>query len=88
MGTPLTEYQILYWRDLPAQVRVYQNGRPRSHKLPDRFQEEIDRVAMVEGLANTDAYLEQWAWSEKMTRSGNPTEVAEEVVRELVAGQS
>ncbi|MEE2754030.1 MAG: virulence factor [Candidatus Latescibacterota bacterium] len=88
MGTPLTEYQILYWRDLPAQIRVYQNGRPISHKLPERFQEEIDRVAMVEGLANTDAYLKQWAWSEKMTRNGAPAEVAEEVVRELDATQS
>jgi hypothetical protein len=88
MERPLTEFQILYWRDLPAQIRVYQNGRPRSHKLPERFQEEIDRVAMVEGLANTDAYLGQWAWSEKMTRNGDPAEVAEEVVRELVTRQS
>jgi hypothetical protein len=88
MATSLTEYQILYWKDIPAQIRVYQDGRPRSHKLPERFQEEIDRVAMVEGLAGTDAYLEQWAWSEKMSRSGDPADVAEQVIQELIDGGS
>ena len=79
----MAEYQILYWRDLPAQIRVYENGRPRSHKLPDRFQQEIDRVAMAEGLVNTDAYLELWAWSDRMTREGSADEVAKQVIQEL-----
>lgn len=84
----LTEYQILYWRDIPAQIRVYQNGRPKSHKLPDRFQEEIDRVAMAEGLVNTDAYLEHWTWSEKMRVEGEPDVVAAQVIRDLVETDS
>ncbi len=79
----MAEYQILYWRDLPAQIRVYENGRPRSHKLPDRFQQEIDRVAMAEGLVNTDAYLELWAWSDRMNREGSADEVAKQVIQEL-----
>ncbi len=80
----MAEYQILYWRDIPAQIRVYENGRPRSHQLPERFQLAIDSVAMEEGLVNTDAYLEQWEWSEKMSREGSTDEVAEQVIRELV----
>ena len=79
----MAEYQILYWRDLPAQIRVYENGRPRSHKLPNRFQQEIDRVAMAEGLVNTDAYLELWAWSDRMNREGSADEVAKQVIQEL-----
>lgn len=80
----MAEYQILYWRDIPAQIRVYKNGRPKSHKLPERFQEEIDRVAMAEGLVNTDAYLEQWTWTEKRNKDGESDEVAEQVIQELV----
>lgn len=80
----MAEYQILYWRDMPAQIRVFDNGRPRSHKLPDRFQVAIDTAAMDAGLAGTDAYLEQWAWSEKLSRDGTPDDVAAEVIRELV----
>ncbi len=84
----MAEYQILYWRDIPAQIRVYENGRPRSHKLPERFQLAIDSVAMEEGLVNTDAYLEQWEWSERMSREGSADEVAEQVIRELVETSS
>jgi hypothetical protein len=80
----MAEYQILYWRNIPAQIRVYENGRPRSHKLPERFQLATDSVAMEEGLVNTDAYLEHWQWSEKMSREGSADEVAEQVIRELV----
>ena len=84
----MAEYQILYWRDMPAQIRVYENGRPRSHQLPERFQLAIDSVAMEEGLVNTDAYLEQWEWSERMSREGGADEVAEQVIRELVETSS
>ena len=79
----MAEYQILYWRDMPAQIRAYKDGRARSHKLPERFQMAIDQVAMEEDLVNTDAYLEQWVWSEKMSRDGSPQEVAEAVIEEL-----
>ena len=79
----MAEYQILSWRDMPAQIRVYKNGRPKSYKLPERFQLAIDQVAMDDGIVNTDAYLEQWSWSEKMTREGNPEDVAQALVEEL-----
>ena len=72
----MAEYQILYWRDLPAQFRVYDGGRARSFKLPDAFQERIDRAAMEAGLTGTEAYLEQWHWSERSSRAGTPDEVA------------
>jgi len=76
-------YQILYWRDIPAQVRVFGGKRPVSRPMPDRFQAEIDNIAMVEGLANNDAYLEQWNWTEKRERPGEPDALLEELIREL-----
>ncbi len=79
----MAEYQVLSWRGIPAQIRVFDDGRPISHLLPERFQMAIDQVAMEEDLVNTDAYLEQWAWSEKKSREGNAQEVAEAVIDEL-----
>lgn len=79
-------YQVLYWRDIPAQVRVYGGRRPLSHQMPDWFQQEIDRVAMRDGLTGTDAYLDEWHWSEKREWAGEESEaedVAEAVLKKL-----
>ena len=77
-------YQVLYWKDIPAQVRVFVEGRrPMSRQMPDRFQQEIDARAMREGLAGTDEYLRHWNWSEKRERELPAEELLEAVVREL-----
>ena len=82
----MARYQILYWKDIPAQVRVFPDtGRPLSRQLPDRFQQEIDARAMSEGLAGTDDYLAQWHWSEKMERPLPAEELLETILRELNA---
>jgi len=80
----MVKYQILYWKHIPSQVKVYEAGkRPVSRSLPDRFMAEIDRIAMEEGLTGTDDYLNQWKWTPKMEREGSAEEVADALVREL-----
>ena len=80
----MARYQVLYWKHIPAQVKVSEEGnRPISRPMPDRFQVEIDRVAMQEGLAGSDAYLEHWKWTPKLDRPGTAGEVADAVIREL-----
>jgi hypothetical protein len=81
----MAEYQVLYWRDVPAQVRVFGGRRPVSKQLPLRFQEIIDCVAMRDGLAGTDEYLSQWQWSEKRPRDGDPEQLLDALIDELVA---
>jgi hypothetical protein len=81
----MATYQILYWKDIPAQVKVFRGKRPVSKPMPDRFQQEIDRVAMKEGLAGTDAYLDQWQWTEKREKDGDVEEVIRALLRELEA---
>jgi hypothetical protein len=53
--------------------------------MPDRYQLEIDRVAMQEGLAGSDDYLNQWHWTAKLERPGTAAEVLESVSVELIA---
>jgi hypothetical protein len=82
----VARYRVLSWRGIPAQVKVIGEGsRPISRPLPERFQQEIDRVAMREGLAGTDEYLEQWEWSADVERAGEPQEVLDAVLAELEA---
>jgi hypothetical protein len=82
----VTRYRILAWRGIPAQVKVFrEDGRGVSVPLSDWFIQEIDRVAMREGLTGSDEYLEQWKWSEDLERPGTPEEVAAAVVAELEA---
>jgi hypothetical protein len=81
----MAEYQILYWRDIPAQLKAFEGKKPISRPLPDRFQMEIDRVAMEDGLYGTDDYLDQWQWSEKQERGGSAEEVLNVLAAELEA---
>jgi hypothetical protein len=67
--------QVLYWQDVPSMVKAA-DGTKR--QLPDRFQQEIDRRAMEQGLVGSDAYLEAWHWED---RAGT----LDEVVAELTA---
>jgi len=76
-------YQVLYWQDIPAQIRVYEGKRPKAYQMPDWFQQEIDRVAMQAGLVGTDDYLNAWQWSAKMERNGDIETVASAVLAEL-----
>ena len=79
----MAHYQVLYWREIPAQVRVFDGRRPVSAKMPERFQEEIDRVAMEEGLEGSDDYLGQWKWTKKLERPGTVDEVMKALLAEL-----
>ena len=79
----MATYQILYWRHIPAQIRIYKGRRPVAHVLPEKFQQEIDRVAMQEGVVGSDAYLDAWEWSEKMAYPGDAEDVAPLILTEL-----
>lgn len=81
----MLQYQVLYWRDIPAQIKLFAGRRPSSHALPARFQLAIDRIAMQEGLVGTDAYLEQWHWSEKQACAGTPEDALQTILHKTQA---
>lgn len=83
----VARYRVMTWNGIPAQVKVFgDTGRPVSAVLSDRWQQEIDRVAMQDGLEGSDDYLAGWGWSEDRERPGAPAEVLDAVVAELEAG--
>jgi cvfA/B/C family virulence factor len=84
----LATYQILYWHDIPVQVRAKDAGERASAPLPDRFQEAIDQAAMAAGLIGSDDYTAAFHWGEQQTRAGTPRDVAHAVAAELDAHYS
>ena len=79
----MARYQVLYWRDIPAQLRVETDHDEVRVGLGPRAQLRIDAVAMELGLHGTDEYLDHWLWSDAQDRPGAAQEVAETLKREL-----
>ena len=81
----MARYQILYWQDVPSVIKAFDDDGEVKRQLPDWYQQEIDKRAMVQGLTGSDAYLEQWRWGDIEERPGTPGEVLDTVERELEA---
>jgi hypothetical protein len=58
----MAKISIIYWKEIPAQVRAEDADGEITLPLPDRFQQGIDAVAMFDGSYGADAYLEAWDW--------------------------
>ena len=48
------------WRDIPAQVTASRDGKSAKALLDARFQDAIDRAAVVAGLTDTQRYVAEW----------------------------
>ena len=80
----MAEYQIMYWKNIPVQLRVTDATSELNVALPARFQEAIDAIAMHEGLMGSDAYMDAWHWGDTLVLPGPAEAVAREVEDELV----
>jgi hypothetical protein len=81
----MTTYKILYWQEIPTQIKAEDDSDDVTVMLDGKFMEHIDILAAKRGLQNSDSYLEQWKWSEERERDGSAREVAEALKAELEA---
>ena len=81
----MATYRILYWQDVPSQIRAEDDSGDVSLPLPPKFMVRIDALAAERGLEGSDDYLAQWRWSEEEQREGSAQDVAEAICRELEA---
>jgi hypothetical protein len=79
----MATYKILYWQEIPSQIKAEDDEEDITLPLPDKFMERIDIMAAKRGLQGADDYLAQWQWSEEEERAGSAAEVAEAVRAEL-----
>ncbi len=79
----MAAYKILYWQEIPSQVKAEDDIDEVSLPLDGKFVARIDQLAMERGLQGTDDFLDQWNWSEEQHREGSAQEVAAAVKAEL-----
>lgn len=77
------QYQIVYWRDIPAQIKVRQGSKRFGRQLTARFQEAIDEAAMRDQVTDTDDYLAEWRSSEWQTSEQDAELLADALVAQL-----
>ena len=81
----MATYKILFWQEIPSQVKAEDAQDEVNLELAPRFMERIDQAANQRGLQSTDDYLAQWRWSDEEERDGSARQVAEAVKAELEA---
>ena len=79
----MATYKILYWQEVPSQIKAEDDQDEITVPMPPRFMERIDQLAAKRGLQQSDDYLAQWQWSDDQERPGTAREVAEAVAAEL-----
>ena len=79
----MATYKILYWQEIPSQIKADDGEDEVTLAMPPRFLERIDEQALKRGLHDSDDYLAQWNWGEEEEREGTAAEVAEAVKAEL-----
>ena len=82
----MATYTILYWQEIPSQVKAEDDHDEITLPFDSRFMERIDRLAVQRGLQGSDDYLAQWRWSEPQERDGTAEQVALAVKREIETG--
>ncbi len=82
----MAQLQVVYWRDIPAQVIVKAGRRSvAKRELSLRFTEAIDMCAMRTGAAETDDYLAEWRRADPVEVSDDLETEAEKAANELEA---
>lgn len=74
----MAKLQIVYWRDIPAQVIVKSGRKTAKRVLPERFEKAIDQAAMRGQARSTDDYLAEW-------RRSDPVDVGDDLEAEAEA---
>ncbi len=81
-------YQVLYWKDIPAAVKAWDENGEVKVELAPRFAEKIDITAQRLGLTDEDSYVAEYRWSDEAERDGSAQEVADAVKAELETAMS
>jgi hypothetical protein len=78
-------FQIVYWRDIPAQIKVRSGAQRVNRQLSPRFQEAIDAAAMRGNATSTEDYLADWRSSDWQLSEMDPQKLADSLVAEIEA---
>ncbi len=76
----------MYWKEIPVQVQAEDDSGRASQPLDARFQEGADSIAMFDGSAGTDDYLDGWEWRDYGEVEGYASDAALRVAERFNSG--
>ena len=74
--------EVIYWRDIPAQVMARHGRAVHRVELSPRFQVAIDQAATRAGKTDDDGYLAEWH-KKRTTENEDPEAAATEEAARL-----
>lgn len=77
------KYQIIYWRDIPTQVKLKVEGTRVSRPLSRRFMAAVSAAALQSGKTDNEAYIAEWRTGGWQGIAGQPEAFADTLVTEL-----
>jgi hypothetical protein len=84
----MSEYQVIYWRDIPVQVRVREGTERLTRALPDRFQQAHKRAAFRAKAITGVAYMTSWNSTEWQEHPADLERALLDVMSEIDSGYS
>ena len=78
--------RLMYWKEIPVTVQASDEGGTISHPLDARFQEAADAIAMFDGSAGTDDYLDSWEFKDYGEVYAPPKEAAAAIAQRFNDG--
>ena len=79
------KYQIIYWRDIPTQVKMKVEGKRSSRPLPRRFMAAVSAAALQAGKTDNEEYIAEWRTGGWQEIAGEPEAFADALVAKLEA---
>ncbi len=72
----MAQIRVMYWKEIPVQVQAEDGDESVSMPLDPGFQEAVDSIAMFDGSAGSDEYLDGWEWGPFSEFEGGADEAA------------
>ncbi|MCB9421734.1 MAG: virulence factor [Ardenticatenaceae bacterium] len=83
------KYQIIYWRDIPTQIRVKKDGDKQvSRQLSRRFMAAMSAASTRSGTTDAEDYMDAWRmtnWQDVEPEVDNPEDWADRLIEQLEA---
>lgn len=74
---------IIYWRDIPGQIKGKIGRKRISRPFSDRFMQVIDAASMESGDTDTEVYLAQWRPGDSMEIEGDADQFLDALVAKI-----
>ena len=79
----MARVRVMYWKEVPVQVQAEDENGKVTRQLDTRFQEAADAIAMFDGSAGTDAYLDGWGYGPFTDVDGPAAQAADRLADRL-----